>query len=453
MGNLLTTILNTANALRAFQDGLAVVQNNVSNSSTPGFVKQTQSFQALPFDLTVGLPGGVEAGPVLSSRDGFAEQSVRSQQSALGLYQQKVADLSPLQSFFDLSSTSGLAPALNDLFSSFSQLSVNPNDTVSRQAVLSKASVVAQQFQNTANGLSAEGANVDVQTRGDISTINHLAAAIAEVNTNNRVDPSGTIDAGLDAELNSSLEQLSQLANFSVLQQPDGTISVYIGGQTPLVVNGQVYQIQGDFSTPQTRILSSTGADISSQITGGKVSALLDDKNNVIPSYLADLNTLAGNLADKVNTTLTQGIDQNGAAPVTDLFNYDPTLGSALTLSVNSLTPDQIAAALPGAAGGNGNALLLAQLGDVKDSNGYTFTQFLGNLGGRVGNDIASATDSQTTKQNLLSQAQALREQVSGVSLDEEASQLIALQRSYQATGKLLTVLDSLTEVIMSVIT
>jgi flagellar hook-associated protein 1 len=452
LGNLLTTVLNTANALKAFEDGLTVVQNNVANSSTPGYVKQTQSFEALPFDLTVGLPGGVQAGPVLSSRDGFAEQSVRNQQTAQGLYQQKVSDLTPLESYFDLSSTSGVGPAMNDLFSSFSQLSVNPNDTVSRQAVLDKASVVAQQFQDTANGLSTVGSNIDVQARGTIDTINHLASSIAEVNGNNRIDPSGGINAGLDAQLNSSLEQLSQLVNFTTLQQPDGTVSVFVGGQTPLVVGGQVYDIKGDFSTPQTAIQSSTGADITGQIAGGKLSALLDDKNNVIPSYLADLNTLAQNLADQVNSTLNNGIDQNGAAPTTDLFNYDPTLGAATTLTVNPLTPDQIAAALPGAASGNGNALNLAQLANAK-TNGYTFSQFYGNLGGRVGNDLSSAQDSQTSKQNLLSQAQALREQVSGVSLDEEAAQLITFQRSYQATAKLLTVLDSLTETIMSVIT
>lgn len=452
MGNLFTSILNTANALRVFQDGLTVTENNVTNANTPGYVKQTQTLEALPFDLTVGLPGGVAAGPVVSSRSAFAEKSVRDQQTALGLYQQKIADLTPLQSFFDLSSTSGLASSMDALFSSFSQLSVNPNDTVSRQDVLNKAATVTQQFQDTANGLLSQGADIDGQTRSTIANINQLASTIAEVNSSGRVDPSGATNAGLDAQLNSSLEQLSQLVNFTTLQQPDGTVSVFVGGQTPLVVGGQAYVVQGDFSTPQTAVLSSTGADISGTITGGQLSALLDDKNNAVPSYLNDLNTLAQSLADQVNTTLASGIDQNGAAPATDLFTYNPVQGSALTLSVNPLTPDQIAAALPGAPGGNGNALNLAQLSTAPTVNGYTFAQFYGNLGGRVGSDLAQATGAQTTKQNLLSQAQALREQVSGVSLDEEAENLIAFQRSYQATAKMLSVLDSLTDTLMNII-
>jgi flagellar hook-associated protein 1 FlgK len=116
------------------------------------------------------------------------------------------------------------------------------------------------------------------------------------------------------------------------------------------------------------------------------------------------------------------------------------------------MTPDQIAAALPGAPGGNGNALNLAALANGKNLNNYTFAQFYGNLGGRVGRDLATATDNQTTKQQLLNQAQTLRQQSSGVSLDQEAEHLIAFQRSYQANAKMLTVLTSLTDTLMGLI-
>jgi flagellar hook-associated protein 1 FlgK len=145
-------------------------------------------------------------------------------------------------------------------------------------------------------------------------------------------------------------------------------------------------------------------------------------------------------------------VDESGAAPTTDLFTYDPA-APAGSLAVNPLTPDQIAAALPGATGGNGNALALAQLANATNLNGYTFAQYYGNLGGQVGNDVSAAQGSETTKQNLLSQAQALRQQASGVSLDAQATQLIEYEQSYNASAKMLTVLDELTESIMAVIT
>ncbi|HYL76995.1 MAG TPA: flagellar hook-associated protein FlgK [Bryobacteraceae bacterium] len=452
MGNLLASLLNTSNALRVYSQALTVSQNNVVNASTPGYAKQTQGLEAMPFDVTVGLPGGVMAGPVLSARDGFAEKSVREQQTALDLYQQKTTDLTPLETYFDLSGTSGIGPDISGLFQRFSQLSVSPNDAVARQGVIDQANTVAQSFRNTAMGLAGQGTSLDQESRSTIDSINRLAGIIAEVNAHNRVDPSGSVDAGVDAQLNSALEEMSQLVNFTALQQPDGTIAVYLGGQSPLVSNDQVYAIHGDFSTAQTAIVSSTGADLTPLITGGKLSALLDDNNNLLPAYMKDLNTLAENLASQVNTTLANGVDQNGAAPVTDLFQYDAATGAALTLSVNPVTPDQIAAALPGAAGGNGNALALAKLANAKTVDGYTFAQFYGNLGGRVGRDLSEAKDTQSTKQQLLSQAQALRQQVSGVSLDEEAEHLVAFQRAYEATSKMMSILNSLTDTLMKVI-
>ena len=452
MGSLMTSLMNTANSMRAVEQALAVTENNVVNASTPGYVKQTATFEALPFDLTVGLPGGVSPGLVQSSRDAFAEKSVRQQQTDLGFSQQKTSDLTAVQSYFDLSSTSGIGPAMSSLFQSFSQLSVNPNDSVSRQAVIDQAQVVAQNFQHTAAGLSSQGSSIDQNARSTVDSINRLAGVVAEINGQNRVNPSGGVDAGVDAQLNSTLEQLSQLVNFTALQQPDGTVTVYVGGQTPLVAGGQSFAIKGDFSSAKTAILSSTGADISSQLTGGKISALLDDKNNILPSYMQDLNTLAKSVGDQVNAALKNGIDQNGAAPATDLFTYNASLGAAVTLAVNPLTPGQIAAALPGSPGGNGNALNLAALAHGKNLNNYTLAQFYGNLGGRVGRDLSTATDNQTTKEQLLSQAQTFRQQVSAVSLDQEAVNLVSFQRSYEANAKMMTVLTSLTETLMGLI-
>jgi flagellar hook-associated protein 1 len=452
MSSLFTSLLSSANSLRAYEQALAVTQNNVTNSSTPGYAKQIQPLEALSFDVTVGLPGGVRAGSVLSSRDGYAERAVREQQTDYGFSQQKTTNLTPLETSFSLSGTSGIAPSISALFQSFSSLSVNPNDTVSRQAVIQQASIVAGNFRSTAAGLQTQETSLDQESRGTIDAINHLATVIAGINTHNRLGKAGSSDAGVDAQLNSSLEELSQLVNFTSLQQPDGTVAIYIGGQTALVANDKTYPIKGDFSTSQTKILNSTGADISNQLTGGKLGALLEDKNTVIPSYVTDLNTLAQGLADNVNTALSQGVDQNGAAPATNLFTYDPTVGAAFSLAVNPLTPDQIAAASPGATGGNGNALSLAALGDTKSINGYTFAQFYGNLGGRVGSDLALAKSNQSTQQLLLTQTQDLRTQVSGVSLNEEAEHLVAFQRAYEATSKMIGILDSLTETLINII-
>jgi flagellar hook-associated protein 1 FlgK len=89
---------------------------------------------------------------------------------------------------------------------------------------------------------------------------------------------------------------------------------------------------------------------------------------------------------------------------------------------------------------------LASPIQDADKVDGLSYSQFYGQLAGRVGSALSDATNSQEVQQSLLSQAQDLRQQYQGVSLDEEATTLMQFQRAYQATAKFLTVVDQLTE-------
>src|SRR5262249_8781506 len=104
--------------------------------------------------------------------------------------------------------------------------------------------------------------------------------------------------------------------------------------------------------------------------------------------------------------------------------------------------------------GGNDNAMALSGLqnSNVASLGGFTFMQFYSNLSSTVGRDVSNAGDDSTTQQQLLAQAQSLRSESSSVSLDEEASRLVEYQRSYQATSKLITVIDSMTQVLLGLL-
>lgn len=453
MGSLLTTILKSTSALRAFDQTLNVIENNVTNASTPGYVKQTQTLQSLPFDPETGASGGVVAGPILSARSEYAEESVRSRQQLLGQYEQKAADLAQIEPLFDLTGDSGVPGALSKFFQSFSQLSINPNDTVARQSVIDRAGAVAQSFNQSANGMATAAGNVDRQTRDVVSGINRLVSQIRDINVTRRNDYRATNDPGIDAQLHNDLEELAELADFTAIQQTDGTVSLYLGGQTPLLLGDQQYAISADLSASQTRILNAQNEDVSAQIHGGRLAALLDEKNNLIPSYMGDLNQLAQTFSEQVNAGLAAGVDKNGDTPPVELFRCDPTAGAAATLAVTQIQPDDIAAASPAAPGGNGNALTMAAMGDVKLVNGFSFTEFYGDLGGRIGRDLSTAQQNQTSQQQLVVQARNLRAETSSVSLDEEAAHLIQVQRSYQAAAKIITALDELTQTVINLLT
>src|SRR3954447_9569092 len=244
MGNLLTSLLNSSQALKVYDRQIATVQNNVSNASTPGYVKQTQSLQARAFNLDVGLTGGVAAGPVVSARNEFAEQSVRRQQSLLGQADQTATDLGQVEPLFSLTSSYSVSTTISKFFQSFSQLSVNPNDSVARQSVIDSAGALASSFNQTSLGIANAGAAADTQISSSVTEINRIAGQIRDINQTRRENFHSQDDAGLDAQAHAALEDLSQYANFSTLTQPDGTITLYLGGQSPLVVGTKTFPIQ-----------------------------------------------------------------------------------------------------------------------------------------------------------------------------------------------------------------
>jgi flagellar hook-associated protein 1 FlgK len=451
MGNMLGSILAGASSMRTFEKALNVVQSNVTNANTPGYVKQTLDFTANA-GLDLGRPGGVTVGQLLNARDEHAERSVRRQQSSAGEAGQRAADLAQIEPIFDLSSTSGVSATLNKFFNSFSQLSVAPNDNLSRRAVIDRATDVANSINQGASALVNATGESDTEIRQTVSGINQLLSKIANLNVQYRERFEAGNDPSLDADVNQTLEQLSQLVNFTSVKADDGSTTITIGGQAPAVIGEHFYALHADFGGAQARILDVEGKDLSGQVGGGQIGALLKVRNETIPSYLSELNTLAGGLADSVNAALAGGLDANGNVPTTALFSYDAATGAALTLTVNAIAPSEIAAASVTAQGGNGNALLLADLGKSKQINGFTFTEFYGNLSGRVGGDLATAIDDQQSTKSLLTQARNIRNESSGVSLDEEAAKLIQFQKSYEASAKLISVLNDMMDVLIGIV-
>jgi flagellar hook-associated protein 1 FlgK len=454
MGGLFASLHTAADALGVYERALTVSQNNIANANTPGYAKQRLQFQAKSFDPAGGLSGGVTAGPVVTSRDPILESSVRQHSSGYGRASQNAATLQQLESILSVTDGAAVPSALSQLFQSFSALSVTPNDTSARQSVLDAAGGFASAMNSTAAQLSKAANDTWQQAGAQVSQINDLASRIQSLNSTRRQAGTSGEDAGVDAQMNSLLEELSQIADVSVLNQEDGTVSVYLGGLTPLVMGDTAYTVGASQQAGgAVRVLDSRGHDITGHVKGGSLAGLLDAVNTQIPSYLDGLHRLAAGVADQVNTTLASGVDQNGQIPAQNLFSYNSAGDAAATLSVNALTPDQLAAATVDAPGGNGNALALADLGSTAQMDGVTFGAFYGNVAGGLGRDVATSQENSDTQQFLLDQSKSLREQTSGVSNDEEATRIMEMQRAYQATAQMITVLNSLTETVLGMIT
>src|SRR5580692_5389952 len=343
---VLTTLLSASNTMQVYEKEFSTIQNNIANQDTPGYAEQNQTLVADAFNPSEALYGGLSAGPLVSTRSEYLEQAVRTQTTLLGTAEQQASDLAPLQSLFDLTSATGVSGSLNSFFNSFSSLSVSPNDTETRQNVITQAQTLATAFNQAATGLNSASSNVEEETGDSVSTINQIAGDLANINAQYGSSPTGSANAGLDAQVNSDLENLSEVANFTVVPTSNGQFNVYLGGQTPLVMGNTAYSVSANFSTGSTVIEDSQGNDVTSQITGGQLGAQIQENNTTLPGYLGSLNALAQTFADTVNSTLSQGVDESGSTPTTNLFTYNSSSDAAFTLAVTpGFTGSQLAAA------------------------------------------------------------------------------------------------------------
>jgi flagellar hook-associated protein 1 len=448
MGTLFSALRSAGDSMTVFERSLNAVQNNVANASTPGYASQTQPLVARRFQPDEGLVGGVEAGAVTSTRDESAELAVRNQNSAYGKYAQQSSDLSTLELNFDATGASGIPKALSDFFDTVSSWSVAPNDTSARQSVIAQANSLAQTFNQAAAGLASASSDVDQSINSTIASINELAAKVLNYNQQVRLNASNASDAGLDASIHQTLEDLSEYTDFTALKQSDGTYSVSMGGQTALVIGAHQYTISAaTTSNNQTEILNSQGEDVTDVVNSGRLSSLIETKNQTIPGYLNSLNQLAAAVADKVNGVLATGITDT--ADQHPLFTYTSTDTAAATLATTNITADELAAAPPSESGGNSNVVALSGLSTTTQIDGCTFATYYGNLASQVGDDLSSAKNNDTLQQELLAQARTLRSDVSGVSLNTEAVSMIEFQRAYQANAQMVTVLNSLTQTVI----
>ena len=303
--SLFSALQSASNSLLAFENALSVTQNNVSNASTPGYVTETPTFEALPFEAGSGEAGGVMAGVSQSSRNEYAEGSVRTANSQLGTAEQQTQDLTNLQSQFDISGNTGIPAALSSLYSAFSSWSNNPSNGSARQNVIATAQGVASAFQGSASGIAQVASNTSDEITGLVNQVNTLAGQLASYNS--QITNGNQSNPALDASVHSTLQSLSELVGITATKQADGTFSVALGGQIDIVDGPTANTLSASMSIPSgPTVVSGNGVSDPIKITSGSNDTLsLNIDGSRVPNIvLSSSDTTLGAVVSDINTQL-----------------------------------------------------------------------------------------------------------------------------------------------------
>jgi flagellar hook-associated protein 1 FlgK len=447
----LSASLNTAvQAMLTDQAALSTTSNNIANANTPGYSRQTVELAEAPPTQYGGLliGNGVQIQAIVSQHSSLLQTQLDQETQQQSKYNSYLGTMQQVQTLFNETSGTGLQSSITGFFNSVQQLSTDPSNTSLRAGVLTAAQNMAQAFNGSSSSLISLQRNVDLSVAQSVGQINTLTSQIAQLNgqisTANQVGQ----NAGSFVDQRDQLvNQLSGLIDVSEIPAGNGSLTLTTTGGTSLVVGTQNFQLntQPDPATGFQQVYSQ-GSNITSTITGGSLGGAIQARDTTIPSILSSLDSLASNLENSVNAVNQAGTDLNGAAGG-NFFVPPPAggAGSASQMQVAITDPSKIAASLDGNSGDNSNLTALLNVQNQAIVNGQTPLNAYSSLVFNIGNDVSTAQSEVSGSQAMIQQIQNQIGSISGVSINEEAANLVQFQQAYQAAAQVASVINSLT--------
>lgn len=462
MSSLFGTMSVALQSLMTQQSAMEVVANNVANANTPGYSREVPVMEERP-PILVGntLVGtGVTMSSVESVRDDILDLRIQQETSGQSSLNSYVESMNQVQALFNETQGTGLQTDLSNFFNSFQSLATDPTSSSLRQAAITSGQDLAGAFNQTSQNMASIQQGLDQSVVQTVQQVNQITSQVANLNQQiQAVSNSGNNPGPLEDQRDEDLTNLSGLIDTAVIYSNDGTVSVTTTNGTALVSGNQseALSTQLDSATGMHEVLSQ-GTDITSSIAGGQLQGLINARDHSIPAAQSSLDNLAAGLITAVNQQQSKGFDVNGA-PGMDFFtpftpsSPDSNAGAAATMSVALTDPGQTAASQDGTSGDNSNATALANLQNEPIVAGQTAGDYYSNLIDQVGNDVSNATSEQEAVGLVLQQLTNQQSSISGVSLDEEATNLVMYQRAYEAAARVISVVDELTSTTINMFT
>jgi flagellar hook-associated protein 1 FlgK len=472
MPGLLGVLDTAGRGLAVNSRGIATTSHNISNVETEGYSRQRQVLGTeTPLVHPAGnLGNGVRPITIERVTDPFLQAQLVRQGSLLGSADAQAQALSVVEEVFNETGPGGLTQGLNSFYDAFADLSSSPTPgaAIEREGVRSTAQSLIDTIHSLDARLRAEQGAADDSIEAALVEINGLTSEIEVLNREVvRIETIAPANDARDArEL--LVRQLSELVDIQTFEDPNGRLTVALTNGMPLVAGTSARRLEAasdpthpfDPSFVQVRYRAgATDVDVTSQIGGGKLGGTLRARDTLIPSAIRTLDTLAYNLTTTVNSIHATGVGLNGA--VGDFFAAPPAVeDAARNLALDAAiaaSPDAIAAGLTPAPSDNRNALAVSALRTTPNAmflpgdppgppTGPTRTllEHVAVVVTDAGEQARSFETARKQQANIIESLQNRRESISGVSLDEEMTQLIELQAAFQANSRIVSLVDEL---------
>ncbi|MGM0884190.1 MAG: flagellar hook-associated protein FlgK [Bacillota bacterium] len=494
------------------QSALNTTGHNIANANTAGYSRQVVNMTASrPIDavgysksVAAGQLGtGVEATSITRVREKFLDNQFRNENKSYGNFSVQLDTLSKLEGIVNEPSDTGLRTVISNFWNSWSDLSKNPENADGRKVVMEQTMAMVDAFNYTAKQLSDLKADLTENVEINLNTVNSLTTSIAQLNGEiRRVEGLGDSANDLRDQRDLLTDKLSGLVNIRVEEQANGY----------RITMGSTELVQGETGTA-TDMAAITAAFASGDLNSGAIYGTIHSRDHFVEGYISELNNMVqtmasgefevtlpkgsvlpeGTVLDGVtysgaNRTLTDDltVNVNGLNGLHQLgynlagdeaglpFFTDSTGGtSGLNAGTITLNPAIVANSnliassmrvtinVDGSetviSGNNSLAVLFSQMRDTRfdlhsgtGKNKNTIDTYFRSVVGQLGVQAAEATRMQANQQIIVEQVESRRQSVSGVSLDEEMSNMIKFQHAYNAAARNMTMIDEILDKVIN---
>lgn len=455
-------------ALMNSQAALQTVSHNIANKSTEGYSRQRVevlsniSTGSGPGNLRLGT--GARAGVVTRTNNPWLEKQIQRENINMGFMDAKADGMERVEQIYNEQINRGLNHYMGDFFNSFRELANTPESLASRTLVREAASAMANDFARVHSQLRDIQEDFDGQMVTTVEEINQTTKEISSLNEKiHQIEIQGTHANDERDRRDLLLKKLSEKIDITWAEGSDHQVNI-TAGRTGLLVSGtgssELKAVKGD---PGNRIQiflmptpDATPSNITSQITGGRLGGYLDIRDKVVEDCISKLDGMCFTLASEVNEAHQEGYDRLGR-PGEDFFNLgDGPEGLSSRLKISESILKDVGkisvAAHPNAPGDSSiaNVIQSLQYQKLMDDGRATFDDYYNTQVGQIGAVAQRSVKSKEAQGNILTQLSNIRESISGVSLDEEASKMIEFQKTYDASARMIRTADEMLDTVLN---
>ena len=443
-----------ARALSAAQRGMDLTGQNISNANTAGYSRQRVEQVAAGGSVVPAMwsrstnpADGVVITGITRIRDEFAEARALSAQGDLSHLSAAKKTYADIETTFGEPSNTGLQAQLASFWGSWHDVANDPTSDAPRAQMLQQAAALAGAFNGLSSRMNQQWTDTREQLVATVSDVNAMAADVARLNAAVRSAVTAGNPANELADQRDALVmKLGQAVGATATAGADGVVNVTLGG-SPLVTGDRTRELEVSGSTSHTAGATNElslrwAADGSAASGGGSVQGLLDGVNTTLPSYLTALDGIATKVMTAVNDQQALGYDRTD--PTASAPNGKPVFAGTGAGDMVAVMTDVKGVAASGAqppAYDGDNASAMGQLSNLPAPQGAdaTYRGLMVQLGVQ-----AQSVNRQTNLQGAVaSQLEDARLGASSVSLDEEMTNLVNSQHSYEAAAKFVAAIDS----------